>query len=127
MPVVLIVISLSAILFATLRSAPGADSLAQRKSERRLPGWRTNVAKRTIDMSEPKAGDSKIGRSPSSTRPVLSSTRRHPAHEISREKPSKALSRVSSSPPIPHGDYFAFSWLVFKPDTEVYGPTPPGG
>jgi hypothetical protein len=22
--------------------------------------------------------------------------------------------------PIPHGDYFAFSWLVFKPDTEVF-------
>jgi hypothetical protein len=24
--------------------------------------------------------------------------------------------------PVPHGDYFAFSWLVFKPDTEIYRP-----
>ena len=24
--------------------------------------------------------------------------------------------------PVPHGDDFAFSWLVFKPDTEVYTP-----
>ncbi|MEE9365128.1 MAG: hypothetical protein V3W44_00440 [Dehalococcoidales bacterium] len=22
--------------------------------------------------------------------------------------------------PIPHGDYFAFAWLVFKPKTEIY-------
>ncbi|MCK4960378.1 MAG: DUF3179 domain-containing protein, partial [Planctomycetes bacterium] len=22
--------------------------------------------------------------------------------------------------PIVHGDYFAFAWLVFEPDTEVY-------
>ncbi|MHC4521583.1 MAG: DUF3179 domain-containing protein, partial [Planctomycetota bacterium] len=28
--------------------------------------------------------------------------------------------------PLPHGDYFAFSWLVFKPDTQVHRPSPPG-
>lgn len=29
--------------------------------------------------------------------------------------------------PIPHGDYFAFSWLVFKPQTEIFKPPRRGG
>ena len=28
--------------------------------------------------------------------------------------------------PIAHGDYFAFSWLIFKPDSEVHRPSPLG-
>jgi hypothetical protein len=90
---------LTLMVFGTILAlTPSGNLHANRKSSDPNPcptdlkGWKTNTAKRTIELNELISGG----------RAILGKLK------------GKQLS------PVVHGDYFAFTWLVFKPETKIY-------